>query len=231
MEYTDADTVLLQTICHYFHERAMWPKYDYLDLSLSNDQSDFDVEAEVRRLEPFMFKGTGFYTPTVRFDQQQVASLGISAIYACYRDEVSPELGEDIDAFMELVGVCIEKFRTRTGDGQLTVTDADLRNRFALSELMLRKVHELASKAGLINGGFNNSAGEDGPFTFSFNLSPDIRRYRRVKSMNEFMAVRESVEDELKQTYMPFMYETTGSSSVALRVRPHLHLSRRAVHT
>jgi hypothetical protein len=34
-------TPFLQTICRYFHERATWPKYDYLDLTLSDDPSDF----------------------------------------------------------------------------------------------------------------------------------------------------------------------------------------------
>jgi hypothetical protein len=220
MEFTDADTLFLQTICLYFHERATWPTYDYLDLTLSDDPRDFDVERVARKLEPFMFKGTGFYTPTTRWNPEQVASLGISALYTCYKDGLSPELGEDIDAFMHLIQLCVEKFRTRAGDGQLTVTDADLRNHFELPELMIRKVYVLAAKAGLVNGGGSSLHGDDGPMTWSFNLTPDFRRYRRVKSMGEFMAICESVQDELKQTYMPAIYQPNGGAAARLQVQP-----------
>lgn len=198
MVFSDNERLVLGTICRYFHEHAKWPTYDYLDTALS-DHDGLDVENVGQKLEPFMYDAP--YAPMAGWDPTRQTFLNISALQTCLSDGIFPEIAEDLDAFMQVVHLCIERYRARDHDNPQSaeITSAEVRDRFGMSDLMLRKVFELISRANLTAGSSSSEA------QWTFNVSPNIRKYLRVSTIEDFLRVRENLRTEQRQRYLPAM--------------------------
>jgi hypothetical protein len=208
MEFSEHDRLFLATMCRYFHEHATWPTYDELDCDLSDEHDDLDLVAVGRKLEPFMYEGP--YAPMWGWDPSRPTSLSISALHTCVTEGICPEVAEDLDAFMQVVRLCVEKYRTR-GTTSPQVTEAEVRGRFRMSDLMARKVFNLCLGASLTSGSSSQVSPEGLP-QWTFTVSPYVRTYRRVATIEEFLSARQKERDDQRTMYqspLPAVSATT----------------------
>jgi hypothetical protein len=207
MEFSVDERLVVQVICSYFHTHAKWPTYDYLDKALSDDHEDLDVGAIGRKLEPFMYDGP--YAPMIGWDAQRQTFLNISALYTCLIEGICPDVGEDLDAFMQVVRLCVEKYRARDHDNPQSaqITSAELRDRFGMTDLMLRKVFDLISGAGLTAGSSSTEPTPNQPMSWTCTVSPDVRTHRRAETIADFLRLRESARQAQRPGYQPFTPE------------------------
>lgn len=203
MKFSADERLVLEMICSYFHEHGTWPTYDYLDRKLSDDHDDLDVETVGRKLEPFTYDYGDWYIPMTGWEPQHQISLGISAIHSCLAEGICPEIAEDLEAFMTVLRLCVEKYRARDLENaqNTQVTSDELRDRFGMSDLMLHKVFELVSRAGLTFGASSRDASAGQPAWWTFTVSPDVRKFRKVTTIDDFLRVRENVRAAHRRGY------------------------------
>jgi len=199
MEFTANQRLFLETIGSYFHEHAEWPTYGYLDRILRSHE-ELDVEVVGQELEPFMYDD--LYTPMSGFDPNRSTFLNISAIYICVSENICPDLAEDLDAFMQAVHLCIEKYLTGNDDNQ-QITASEVGVRFGMTDLMLRKVFDMVGRANLTGGSSLINAGNPVQWTFTIWQSA-IRKYRGVKTIEDFIRVRKEIRTQMQHRYHPF---------------------------
>lgn len=201
MEFSADDRLFLEETCRYFHTHGKWPTYDYLDRTLTADHENLDVEEIGYRLEPFMIDGP--YAPVGGWDPQRQAFLNISALSTCVREGIYPEVTEDLDAFMVVCSLAIEKYNQRDHDSPINpqISSDELRDGFGMSDLMLRKVYALVGQTNLINGSSYRDATNDQPAWWSFSISAEVRRYRRVATIDDFIQAREKARRKQSLRY------------------------------
>ncbi len=214
MEFSADERLVLGAICGYFHTHSTWPTYDYLDKTLGDDHEDLDLEAVAHKLEPFMYDGP--YSPMVGWDPQRQTFLSISALSTCLIEGICPQVAEDLEAFMTVLRLCVEKYRARVHDNPQSaqITSEELHDRFGMSELMLRKVFELAARGGLTFGSSSRDASPGQPASWTFNVSPDVRKYRRVATIDDFIRVREHAREEQRRRYQSFTQGTVTTQAL-----------------
>jgi hypothetical protein len=168
------------------------------------DNPDYlDVKAIGRKLEPFTYEG--FYRPLTVWEPEREVSLAIPALNTCVTDGIYPDVAEDLGALMQVIILCLEKHRARDlEDPQIPqITSQELHERFGMPDLMLRKVLILASTAGITHGSTASDSGQGQLAQWSFGVSPHIRDYRQVTTIEEFLHVREQAHQEAQRSYQP----------------------------
>lgn len=205
MEFTDHQRLFLATVCDYFHRNANWPTYAFLDLEL-DAYEDLDVLAVGQELAPFMNEEGS--APLAGWDPTRQAWLSVPALYGCLRDDICPDLAEDIEAFMQVALVLIEKYRS--GEENARVTAAEVRQRFGLSNLMLQKVFLLVGATGLSGGSGITPTSSGEPADWYITVSPFTRNYKRVKTIEDYLATRNKLHAQSlavhAATYVPQGY-------------------------
>lgn len=203
MEFSANERLILGTICRYFHSRGEWPTYDYLDRTLSDDHEDVDVEAVGRELEPFMYDGRP-YALMAGWDPERRTTLSVTALHTCLTDGMCPEIAEDLDAFATVLRLFVEKYRTRDPGNPRSaeVTSDELRDRFGMSDLTLRKLFDLVSRSGLTAGSSYREASADQPAWWTVTVSPEMRKYRRAMTVEDFIRLRKQARDEERRRYL-----------------------------
>jgi hypothetical protein len=196
MEFTEHQRLFLATICDYFHSNAKWPTYGFLDHAL-DDHEDLDVLVIGQELAQFMNESWG--RPLSGWDPTVQAYLTVPVLYSCLSDGICPELAEDMDAFMQVVRLLIEKYRS--GEENARITEAEVRNRFGMSDLMLRKVFLLVTSTGLSGGSGSNPTSSGDPVDWYIAVSPYTRNYKRVKTIEDYLATRSKLQTQASAAY------------------------------
>jgi hypothetical protein len=84
-----------------------------------------------------------------------------------------------------------------------------------MSELTLRKVFEMASRAGLTFGSSSGEASPGQPPSWTFTVSPDVRKYHQVATIEDFIRVREHAREEQRRRYQSIT-QGTGATQVLI---------------
>lgn len=191
MEFSSEDRLFLAAICTHFHTRGYWPTYDYLDRILTAGHEDLDVEVIGYRLEPFMFDGP--YAPMSGWDPHRETFLAISALYTCVTEGICPEMAEDLDAFMTVCQLAVDKYSSRDHGSEQSpqISSDELRDTFWMSDLVIHKVYDMFLRANLTVGSTRRDASSGQPEWWSVAIAPEVRKYRGVKTIEDFLRVRE----------------------------------------
>lgn len=197
MEFSDYQRLFLAAACTHFHTTADWPTYGFLDRQLRHHKR-LEVEEVGRELDGFIYDLP--HAPLAGFDPERAIILSLPALYACQVEGICLELAEDLDTFMQVVHVCIERYDA--GEENSPITEAEVRDRFGLSDLMLRKVFRLVTEAGLSSQSGHAGASPDEPVNWSFTVYWIIRKYRDVATIEDYLAVRQKLG--MPRTQSPF---------------------------
>ncbi len=195
MEFSDHDRLFLAAICDHFHEKAEWPTYGFLRRRLRQHES-LDVRSVGQALERFMFDAP--YVPMSVWDSKQKVTLSIRALHECQVDGIYPALNDDLDAFMQIVRLCIEKYdAAEDEEGESPeVTEAEVRLHFDMSDLMLAKVFLLIQLSGLTGSLGYNEDREGKPKDWRFTVGPAIYDYRRIRTIEDYLQKRQELFEQ-----------------------------------
>jgi len=125
----------------------------------------------------------------------------MSALLHCYETHIYDGLGEDLDGFLYALGMLIEKYRAGAATPQLTA--GELRERFGVSELTLAKVLRLLQASSVCAGSSYQSPEAGSPLVWTVTAAQNIRQYRNVKTIGEYVAVREKFLAGLTRSAAP----------------------------
>jgi hypothetical protein len=200
MEFTDQQRLFLRGICDYFHTRGVWPTLRHLDRALK-DHDGLDVQNVDRELYGFMHDGPGVSGPG-GFDSNRQVSLSVSALHSCQTEGIYPQLVEDLDAFIQVLRLCIERNDESDVDYPQVIS-AEVHDRFDMSDSMSRKVFILVMGEGLAGG--SSTSGEGETMQWSLSVSPMVRDYRRVLTLDDYLHRRQSLMEEARKRYAGYM--------------------------
>lgn len=205
MNKQDQQRMYLKTILDYFHEKAEWPKYSYVDKKLFSSDPSLDAK-EISADLPNGF-ANGF-----RFDSDlgNEAILSIEAIRTCDNSE------GDLTDFLTTVRFLVERYKKAEEDNPL-VTGADLKSQLHMTDEAIARVGKLIAGETILcssSGGMD----VDGYITWQCRLDREIRRFDGVASIENYLerrdkeriTARQQATNQLK-SFLGYMYRKPGS--------------------
>ncbi len=175
MNIQEQQLLYLQMIFDYFHEKAEWPSYRYMDRKLFND-AGIDAK-EVSASLPNGF-ANGFHFDNNLGDQ---AALSLEAIRMCNGSE------GDLADFLTAVRFLVDVYKQAEEDNPL-VTNANLKNQLPMTDEAIARVGKLIAGEGILWS--SSSVAVDGSGTWQFNLKREIRRFDGVVSLEDYLERR-----------------------------------------
>jgi hypothetical protein len=134
MEFSDHQRLFLAAVCKHFHETGAWPTYGLLEKTLRQHR-DLDVEEIGKELDGFMHDS--FHAPLAGWDPKQTIMMNVSALTTCQEMDIYPELETDLGAFIQLIGLCIDRFERE--EDEEPITSGDLREHLIENNLDVLK--------------------------------------------------------------------------------------------
>ncbi len=175
MDIQDQQSLYLQTIFDYFHEKAEWPTYRYVDKKLFND-AGIDAK-EVSACLPNGF-ANGFHFDN---DLGNQAVLSLEAIRMCNGSE------GDLADFLTAVRFLVDVYKQAEEDNPL-VTNADLKNQLPMTDEAIARVGKLIAGEGILWR--SSGVAVDGSGTWQYNLDREVRRFAGVASLEDYLERR-----------------------------------------
>src|SRR5260370_26408575 len=176
----DQQRLYLQTIFDHFHENGKWPAYSNVERTILQTYPDLDIDEIVKSLPPGLSKPFNAYMFDVPGYANEDTSLTIPAIYICQGSE------EVLKDFVRVIRFCAE--RSNSSDKEKRqVTSNDLITLLDMPALSTRKIGLLLQVEPWIFSSF--STGGEG--SWQCTLSREIRRYRDVKTIEEYLEKRD----------------------------------------
>jgi len=175
MNIQDQQRFYLQTIFDYFHEKAEWPTYRYVDKKLFVDQG-LDAKELLASLPSGFANG-------LRFDSDlgNQAMLSLEAIRMCNGSE------GDLANFLTAVRFLVEVYKQAEEDNPL-VTNADLKNQLHLADDAIARVGKLIAGESILYR--SSHLPVDGSGTWQYGLEREIRRFDGVVSLEGYLERR-----------------------------------------
>lgn len=170
------EKLLLQTVFDHFHTEGVWPKW----WKVGRELRHLDIPEVAGRLGLNLINaGSASDAEYNRGEDGQEAALTLLGLRLCDNSE------EEVEDFMRVLELCLNRF---LGDGDTpTVSSDDLRRQFGMSDHKVRQMYQLITVEPLI---FNGGSSTNGGLEWQVNISPKIRRYRGVRSVDEYLARR-----------------------------------------
>lgn len=221
MAFTPQQRHFLETVCVYFHENGKWATYDEVEQALiKSGQEDLDVIEIGRELDAFLHDG--LHAQLHEGDMGNPVYISLSALHTCQVECICPQLDGDFDVFMQLVHVCVEKYREAGRHAQVSYTD--MSTLIEPGDVILRKVFLLAEIARVTSGSSYGDGAQGNGVTWVFGVDRSIRHYRNVATIDEFVAAREAMLEEDRRLH-PVAYgadvdETLPNESEYRTLRP-----------
>jgi len=177
MDIQDQQRLYLQIIFDYFHEKAEWPTYRYVDKKLYNDAS-MDAK-EVSASLPNGF-ANGF-----RFDSDlgNQAILSLEAIRTCNGSE------GDLADFLTAVRFLVEMYKQAEEDHP-RVTHATLKNQLHMTDDAIARVGNLILPESILHTSFTGPARSNGYGAWECTLDREVRRFDGVASIEDYLERR-----------------------------------------
>ncbi len=177
MDIQDQQRLYLQIIFDYFHEKAEWPTYRYVDKKLYND-AGMDAK-EVSASLPNGF-ANGF-----RFDSDlgNQAILSLEAIRMCNGSE------GDLADFLTAVRFLVEMYKQAEEDHP-RVTHATLKNQLHMTDDAIARVGNLILPESILHTSFTGPARSNGYGAWECALDREVRRFDGVASIEDYLERR-----------------------------------------
>src|SRR5260370_10920047 len=205
LELNDDSRLYLQTVFDYFREHGEWPTHRYLEHWFFQAHPDLDIEEVVQSLP------SGLTSPVDLMDAGSKATLTVSSIYQIWGPV------QELDTFVHVVELCVDAYVSSL-DGKPRISSNDIvQNNPQWREVAIRKVGLLLLKQTLIWSQFAGPNNEGG---WSCEIKPDIRRFRGVKTIEQYLDKR----DQPKKTSASSMM---FSDTLRLLIG---HLYSKAIH-
>ncbi len=179
----DQQRLYLQAIFDHFYENGKWPTYSYVERTILQTYPDLDIDEIVKNLPPELSKPFNAYMFDVPGYANKDTFLTVPAIYRCQGSQ------EDLTDFVRAIRFCVEKYNSSNKEKR-QVSSNDLLTLLNLSELSTRKVGLLLQVEPWIFTSL--STGDDG--SWQCTLSREIRRYRDVQTIEQYLEKRETLK-------------------------------------
>jgi hypothetical protein len=191
MELSEHQRLFLAAVCKYFHETGTWPTYGMIDKALRPYKS-LDVEEIGKELDTFMHDS--IHAPLVGWDPNHAIAMNVSALYRCQKEGICPELSQDLEAFALLVRLCIDRYEA--GKEELPITSDDLLDGDSLISLeVMGNVIRIVEVEGFFtNIGSDEDSSRGRPIRWTLKMSNSIRKYRDVRTIEDYLAVRKTLQ-------------------------------------
>ncbi len=189
-EFTEHQRLFLAAVCQHFHETGTWPTYGLLDKTLRQHKS-LDVEEVGKDLDNFIHDS--IHAPLSGWDPKQTIAMNVSALYECRKQGIYPQLAAELSAFEDVIRLCIERYEA--GKDEESITSADLLDRDMLSigmyDDVIDHMIQLINVEGFCQSSTSNS---DGAVRWTFTMPRSIRKYRDVKTIEDYLTVRKTLQ-------------------------------------
>src|SRR5712692_6840818 len=180
----DQQRLYLQTIFDHFYENGKWPAYSNVERTILQTYPDLDIDEIVKSLPPGLSKPFNAYMFDVPGYANKDTFLTVPAIYLCQGSQ------EDLTDFVRAMRFCVERYNSSDKEKR-QVSSNDLITSLDMSELSTRKIGLLLQVEPWIFTFF--STGNDG--SWQCTLSREIRRYRDVQTIEQYMEKREIIKN------------------------------------
>lgn len=161
---------LLRLVCADWLASGTWPVARRLQRDLERRGSRLDVESVARRWDPRL--------GSIDHSQERRIVLRVAGLAVC------PGTSGYLDDFVATVRHLYQRYRDDDSD-QPQVTESSLRDALGLDDDRVARVHELLTREFVLTAG--SSGSPSGPWTVF--VSDDIRRFRDVASVSDYLAV------------------------------------------
>ncbi len=197
MNIQDQQRLYLQTIFDYFHEKAEWPTYSYVDKKLFLEHGLNAKEIAASLPDGF---ANGF-----RFENDlgREAILSIEAIRKCDNSE------GDLADFLTTVRFLVERYKKAEEDNPL-VTSADLKNQPGMTDEAVARVGKLLLPETILHIFSSSTPGSDGYGTWEYRLGREIRRFDGVASIEDYLERRDKERITARQQSMNQLVSLLG---------------------
>jgi uncharacterized protein (TIGR02391 family) len=207
---TDEQRLYLQAIFDYFREYGKWPTHTYLERQFIQTHPDLDIE-EIAQSLP-----AGLTNPVDLLNTESKATLSVPAIYQCWGSV------QELSTFVSVIEICVKIF-FKTGIETRSLSNADLaRDNPIWRENAIRKVGLLLYGEPNI---WSTFAGPDQEGGWSCVIAKEIRRFRGVNTIEQYLEMRIMPRKELSQPVVPVMSTPTVVSANDLQLHSDI-LSR-----
>jgi uncharacterized protein (TIGR02391 family) len=203
----------LQTVFDHFSEQGAWPPYSYVERTLLQSHPDLDIDELVKSLPPGLTKPFDAYMFDVSGYGNEDTYLTVPAIYLCQG------LEEDLKDFVRVIRFCVERYNASEKEKR-QITSNDLMTLLEMPELSTRKVGLLLQVEPWIFSSF--STGEKGHWQCT--LSRQIRRYRDVKTIEEYLEKRNLLKGGARSPMNePKQHSIVVSEGWNLEIHPEIY--------
>lgn len=210
IDLTNEQRLYLQAIFDYFREYGKWPTHTYLERQFIHIHPDLDIE-EIAQSLP-----AGLTSPVDLLNAESKATLTVPAIYQCW-DTV-----QELNTFVSVIEICVETYFNSEGETR-SLSSADLaRDNPTWRENAIRKVGLLLYGEPRIWSTFTGPDNEGG---WSCVIAKDIRSFRGVKTIEQYLEKRNTARKVTSQPIIPVMTEPVVVFANDIQLHPDI-LSR-----
>lgn len=180
LELDNAQLAALNAVYAPFRDTGEWPRYSYVDKVL--DRRGLDIREVLPTLPPSLMRPDpgrpGFYA-----QPSDALSLTVAGVACCEGSS------SDIELFMGALRLFVEledRHEPTPGEGELPrAGSTDLAAQLGMSPVEAERVYELMTReVGLVGSGGGSAQ------NWSFELRPEIRRFRGIKTFNDYLEHR-----------------------------------------
>jgi uncharacterized protein (TIGR02391 family) len=203
----------LQTVFDHFNERGTWPTYSYVERTLLQLHPELDVDELVKSFPPGLIKPFDAYLFDVPGYANEDTFLTVPAIYLCQDSE------EDLKDFVRVIRFCFERYNASEKEKR-QITSNDLMTLLDMPELSTHKVGLLLQVEPWIFSSFST----DGEGNWQCTLSREIRRYRDVKTIEEYLEKRDLLKGGARSSMNePKQHSIVVSEGWNLEIHPEIY--------
>ena len=185
---TDEQRLYLQAIFDYFREYGKWPMHTYLERQFLHTHPDLDIE-EIAQSFP-----AGLTSQMDSWNTESKAILFVPAIYQFWGSV------QELSTFVLVIERCVETYFNSGGEMR-SLSSADLaRDNPTWRDNAIRKVGLLLQGEPRI---WSTFAGPDNDGGWSCVIAKDIRRFRGVKTIEQYLEKREIHRKVTSQPIIP----------------------------
>lgn len=183
---------LLQAVYDHFRDAGTWPTFDEIDRQLDRGRRPLDAGKLARTIPTEILPG--FQRPPHIPKEVRLALEGVAL---CNGSE------DDVERFLSALRCMAQRWRNYTPEPGGAATSPVVNNKQLARSLRIpkREAAALSRLFELLRGeqwGWDSAQGPDGDGLWSFHLSRDVRRFRHVRSLDDYRAAQSQWRLETK---------------------------------
>ncbi len=194
IKLTDEQRLYLQAIFDFFREHGIWPTHKYLEGQFLQTHPDLDIEEIAQSLPD------GLTSHVELWNVDSKAILTVPAIYQIWGPV------QELNTFVRVIEICVELYFNSGGETP-SLSSTDLaRDNPTWRGNAIRKVGLLLLSEPRI---WTSSVGPASEGEWSCTIARDIRRFRGIKTIEQYLEKRNIARKETDQPVIPVMAPVT----------------------